>query len=86
MPVEAIDPTRPLIDLGLDSLGAIEIGQALETALGVVVPPGVLLEGASVRDLTPLAPLSHRTPSPRERGEHPVKDARGVHVVSPDAA
>ncbi|HKH49924.1 MAG TPA: condensation domain-containing protein, partial [Thermoanaerobaculia bacterium] len=69
IPVEQLDPSRPLIDQGLDSLGAIELGQAVETALGVVLPPGVLLEGASVRDLTPLAPLSHRPPATRERGE-----------------
>jgi acyl carrier protein len=70
IPAGQIDPARPLIDQGLDSLGAIELGQAVETAWGVALPPGVLLEGAAIRDLTPLAPLSH-PPSPpdRERGE-----------------
>jgi amino acid adenylation domain-containing protein len=69
IPVEQLDPARPLIDQGLDSLGAIELGQAVETAWGVTLPPGVLLEGASIRDLTPLAPLSRRPPFLRERGE-----------------
>jgi len=70
IPVEQLDPARPLIDQGLDSLGAIELGQAVETVLGVVLPPGVLLEGASVRDLTPLAP-SPIAPPPPGRGGNP---------------
>ena len=40
IPAEEIDPSRPLIDQGLDSLGAIELGQALETELGVALPAG----------------------------------------------
>jgi amino acid adenylation domain-containing protein len=57
MPVADVDPARPLIELGLDSLAAIELGHAAEMALGVALPPGVLLEGASIMDLVS-SPLS----------------------------
>jgi amino acid adenylation domain-containing protein len=72
VPVEEVDPARPLIELGLDSLAVIELGHAAEMALGVALPPGALLEGASVADLakrplTPWPPLPS-PPDPRERG------------------
>ena len=46
-----LDSGRSLLDFGLDSLAAIELGQAIETALGVALAPGDLLEGAGVEDL-----------------------------------
>jgi amino acid adenylation domain-containing protein len=85
MPVSEVDPARPLIELGLDSLAAIELGHAAEMALGVALPPGVLLEGASIvdlarRPLTPWPPLPS-PPFPRERGD--VSEPAGASS-SPD--
>ena len=73
-----IDPARPLIDLGLDSLAAIELGHAVETVLRVELPPGDLLEGAGTAELANQIleriadaekrphprPLSHLPPQP----------------------
>src|SRR4051794_27247799 len=42
---------RPLSGLGLDSLGAIELGTGVESSLGVALPLARLLEGASLEDL-----------------------------------
>ncbi len=49
--VADLDAGRPLIDFGLDSLAAIELGQTVETALGVALSPGDLLEGAGIGEL-----------------------------------
>jgi acyl-CoA synthetase (AMP-forming)/AMP-acid ligase II/arylsulfatase A-like enzyme/Tfp pilus assembly protein PilF/acyl carrier protein len=79
VPAEELAPDRPLIDLGLDSLAAIELSQALEAELGVPLSPAALLEGASASDLaisaavalgpSPPGPLSRPpSPPPRERG------------------
>ncbi|HEY0783595.1 MAG TPA: AMP-binding protein, partial [Thermoanaerobaculia bacterium] len=42
---------RPLTDLGLDSLAAIELAQGVEAALGLTLPLGWLLEGAGCATL-----------------------------------
>jgi amino acid adenylation domain-containing protein len=72
-----LEPGRPLIDFGLDSLAAIELGHAVETALGVALSPGDLLEGAGTGELARVIlerieaekrphppPLSHLPPGP----------------------
>jgi amino acid adenylation domain-containing protein len=51
IPVELVDPDRPLTELGLDSLSAVELKGGIEAALGVSVPLADLLEGASLRSL-----------------------------------
>ncbi|WP_344591561.1 SDR family NAD(P)-dependent oxidoreductase [Actinomadura vinacea] len=45
------DPTRPLTELGLDSLVAVRIRSALEHDFGVTVPSSVLLRDASLTAL-----------------------------------
>jgi surfactin synthase thioesterase subunit/NAD(P)-dependent dehydrogenase (short-subunit alcohol dehydrogenase family) len=47
----SVDPQTPLTDLGLDSLGAVELRRELAKA-GLVVALENLLEGASVADIT----------------------------------
>jgi amino acid adenylation domain-containing protein len=49
--VPFVDPDRPLTELGLDSLSAVELKGGIEAALGVSVPLADLLEGASLRSL-----------------------------------
>ncbi|MFL6293612.1 MAG: amino acid adenylation domain-containing protein, partial [Thermoanaerobaculia bacterium] len=51
LPVELVDPDRPLTELGLDSLSAVELKGGIEAALGVSVSLADLLEGASLRSL-----------------------------------
>jgi acyl carrier protein len=38
LPADAVAPGAPLVDLGLDSLGALELRTALEARLGLPVP------------------------------------------------
>jgi acyl carrier protein len=52
VPLESVDPSRPISSYGLDSLTAIEIKDALETELSLTVPMAALLEGISVEKLT----------------------------------
>jgi acyl transferase domain-containing protein/surfactin synthase thioesterase subunit/acyl carrier protein len=47
-----IDPTRPLNELGLDSLLAVTLANRLRRALDRAVPTATLLKGPSVRELT----------------------------------
>ncbi|HEY0781920.1 MAG TPA: AMP-binding protein, partial [Thermoanaerobaculia bacterium] len=49
--VEELADDRPLVDLGLDSLAAIELVQRVEAALGVALPLGWVLEGAGCTTL-----------------------------------
>jgi amino acid adenylation domain-containing protein len=48
------DPERPLIELGLDSLLAVELLTAIKLDVGVQVPVVKLLQGISTRDLVAL--------------------------------
>ncbi|PYT07915.1 MAG: hypothetical protein DMF60_06105 [Acidobacteria bacterium] len=49
---QRLDPRRPFISLGIDSLMAVELKNRIETHLGVTVPMLGFLEGDSVADLT----------------------------------
>ncbi|MFL6257067.1 MAG: amino acid adenylation domain-containing protein, partial [Pyrinomonadaceae bacterium] len=51
MEAATIDVKQPLTRYGLDSLAAIELAHAIESALGLVVSPADLLESASIDDL-----------------------------------
>jgi acyl carrier protein len=48
---DAVRVDQPLVDLGLDSLMAVELRNEAERQLGVTLPISVLLEGASVQRL-----------------------------------
>lgn|GEM_PF-2324409 len=48
MPAEAINPNTSIIDLGVDSLMAVEISMALKTQLGVDIPTIELISGPSI--------------------------------------
>jgi phthiocerol/phenolphthiocerol synthesis type-I polyketide synthase D len=48
----AVDPTVPLIELGMDSLMAVRIRNTARADFGIEPPVTLLLQGASVRDVT----------------------------------
>jgi acyl carrier protein len=48
LPVEGIDPLRPLSEMGMDSLMAVELRLALETRLRIDLPLVSLTEGTSI--------------------------------------
>ena len=48
---EKLDPDRPLLSLGLDSLTAMELKVEIETGLGAAFPLSMLLEGCGIREL-----------------------------------
>ncbi|HEY0556339.1 MAG TPA: condensation domain-containing protein, partial [Thermoanaerobaculia bacterium] len=56
LPAAAVALDQPLTGLGLDSLSAIELKGAVESALGLALPLGDLLRGASARDLAASLP------------------------------
>lgn len=49
--VEQIDPERPLLELGLDSLSAMEMRDVFEREVGVRIPVRVLFEDPSPRQI-----------------------------------
>ncbi|HYG61062.1 MAG TPA: amino acid adenylation domain-containing protein, partial [Thermoanaerobaculia bacterium] len=71
----AVDPGRPPVELGLDSLAAVELSHRIETALGVSIPLTRWLEAPSLAAVleglnpSPPVPLSHPLP-PTGRGEN----------------
>ena len=48
---DTVDPTRPLIELGLDSLLAMEVRDAMHRATGVTVDVASIVSGASLAEL-----------------------------------
>ncbi|MEV0170178.1 type I polyketide synthase [Streptomyces sp. NPDC050803] len=52
MPAGELDTARPLVRLGLDSLMAVRIKNAVQRDFGLALPVAVLLQGASVDRLT----------------------------------
>ena len=51
MEPEDIDPSETLNTMGLDSLMAIELGNKMQTLLGLELPMSVYLEGPTVSSL-----------------------------------
>jgi amino acid adenylation domain-containing protein len=47
----AIDPGKPLLALGVDSLAVASIAQAIQKDLGVTLPLSTLIDGGSVTDI-----------------------------------
>ncbi|VWD61764.1 polyketide synthase [Burkholderia lata] len=84
--VERIAQDVPLIELGLDSLMAAEFRNALRSDLGVEVPFGRLLEGATIDDVvrTIVATLD-RGESRAPGGTPPSRALERIDVVSGEA-
>lgn len=51
LPAEEIDPSRPLTEIGMDSLMALELRMAAEQKLGVDIPLLSLANGATLGDI-----------------------------------
>ena len=51
MTPDKVDPDRPLLTMGLDSLTAMDLKVEIETSLGMTLPLSILLEGATIREL-----------------------------------
>jgi aryl carrier-like protein len=51
LPPEQIDPDRPMIALGMDSLLAMELRRRLQRRLGVSIGPSAVLGGGTLREL-----------------------------------
>ena len=75
VPARAMAADRPLTELGLDSLAAVEVQQAVDGAFGVQVQLAEVLRGASAAEIAELVLME-----PRLDGEAPAAGAAGVRV------
>ncbi|MFB8144350.1 acyl carrier protein [Streptomyces parvus] len=51
LPVEAIDPTVPLVDYGLDSVSALNVSANIEDHLGITVDATVMWDNETIEAL-----------------------------------
>src|SRR3984957_19409839 len=72
----AVDPTMPLIELGMDSLMAVRIRNTTRADFGAEPPVTLLLQGASLQDLTAelVRQLGLGGQSQTPQAEHGVRD------------
>nr|APD72068.1 type I polyketide synthase 3 [Streptomyces sp.] len=77
-----LDPDRPLLDAGLDSLAAMRMKAVIEYDFGVTVPAAMLLRGAALADIAAhvAAELGRETPPPARTAIEP-RDAAERLVV-----
>jgi hypothetical protein len=67
MPAASLDPLRPLSDVGMDSLMAVELRLALEARLRIDLPLMSLAEGTSVASIA--TRLASALATPRQASE-----------------
>jgi acyl carrier protein/phenylacetate-coenzyme A ligase PaaK-like adenylate-forming protein len=79
---ERIDHDRPLIDAGLDSLGALELIDQFEQRFSLKVPPTILYDHPTICELAayfaaegPPGPVASAAESPRATAEPPSRSA-----------
>ena len=87
--VDAIDTTRPLVALGLDSLQALDLRRKVTEEFGYELPVTELVGGASLDDVIALlgdrAALTATAPSLAAAGPPPPKPAVGQPAPPPEA-
>jgi amino acid adenylation domain-containing protein len=77
LPPEKLDPDRPLLNLGLDSLSAMDLKLEIDKGLGTALPLSLLMEVSGIRELASWASEhlaaarsgAAETPSPPESAE-----------------
>jgi acyl carrier protein len=77
-----IDPRQPLNELGLDSLMAVELGNALSSSLARSLPPSLLFDYPTVNDLARflLEEAGVGAEEPRTASGGGAEDRRETHL------
>ena len=79
---DKVDPDRPLLSLGLDSLSAMDLKIEIDAGLGTTLPLSMLTEASGVRELAeraseyaagpPIQPSETYSPSGHEESDQPL--------------
>jgi acyl transferase domain-containing protein/acyl carrier protein len=64
-----LDPVKPLTDLGLDSLMALEMKNRVESSLGITLPISALLQGPSIREIAGVVSTQLSVTYPQEESQ-----------------
>ncbi len=81
---DKVDPDRPLLSLGLDSLSAMDLKIQIDAGLGTTLPLSMLLEGSGIRELAEKA-SEHLAGAPTLASERaaPTADAPATVQAGP---
>ncbi|PJJ54099.1 acyl-CoA synthetase (AMP-forming)/AMP-acid ligase II [Mumia flava] len=74
---DALDPAVPLLAMGLDSLGVVTLQHELQAALGVALPIGEVLAGATLADVVEHVAQAGVQPAPASVVAVPPRDRAG---------
>ena len=85
LPEDRVEPDRPLLTFGLDSLLAMELRGGIEAEFGPVLPLSVLLQGPSLRELADRAAEGWSDPGPVAAPGPRAIEAGAAEVRRPSA-
>ncbi|MFJ7773486.1 SDR family NAD(P)-dependent oxidoreductase [Streptomyces sp. NPDC097107] len=84
--LEAVAPDRPFLEMGFDSLGAVELRNRLKSAAGIPMPATIVFDHPSARSLAGWILAEASTGAGTDGGAAPGSGGRAAAGATPDPA